>query len=266
MKKCGICGKEKKVDEFGLDKNSPGGRRYLCKTCRREKERLIYQRSKSKHAKTQKKYKDANREKIRAAGRDYYSSHKEDYARRGKSDVGKAAAKKYREGHKEDAAEYHKIYQKEHADELREKSRIYQRKNYKRLAIKKREWASRNRQSLREKHKIRQRKHRKNNLSVRLLENARSRVYAALKGKVKSAKTMELIGCTIEYLKTYLESQFVKGMKWDNYGRYGWHIDHIIPCAVFDMSNHKEQKECFHFSNLQPLWAEDNLRKSNKVA
>jgi hypothetical protein len=73
-----------------------------------------------------------------------------------------------------------------------------------------------------------------------------------------------LLGCTLEFLKGYLEAQFVEGMTWDNYGE--WHIDHIIPCADFDLSNPVAQETCFHYSNLQPLWAEDNLKKGNKTA
>ena len=54
-------------------------------------------------------------------------------------------------------------------------------------------------------------------------------------------------------------------MSWENYGYYGWHIDHIIPCSKFDLSKLEEQKKCFHFTNLQPLWALDNIKKSNKL-
>jgi hypothetical protein len=60
-----------------------------------------------------------------------------------------------------------------------------------------------------------------------------------------------------------LEKQFTKGMNWKNYGK--WHIDHIKPCASFDLSLEHEQKLCFHFTNLQPLWAKDNIRKSDKI-
>lgn len=73
---------------------------------------------------------------------------------------------------------------------------------------------------------------------------------------------MELIGCSIEQLLEHLESQFQDGMTWDNYGE--WHIDHIKPCAMFDFTKEEDQRECFHYTNLQPLWAEDNLRKSDK--
>jgi len=106
-----------------------------------------------------------------------------------------------------------------------------------------------------------QRNRRKSDPLFKLTHNLRSRLYMALKGKLKSASTMQLVGCTIDFLKSHLEFQFAEGMTWDNYGQ--WHIDHIRPCASFDLSDDKQQQECFHYSNLQPLWATDNLSKSD---
>ena len=75
---------------------------------------------------------------------------------------------------------------------------------------------------------------------------------------------MELVGCSIPDLIKHLESKFQEGMNWSNYGFYGWHIDHIRPCSSFNLLNEEEQKQCFHYTNLQPLWAKDNLQKHNK--
>ena len=80
---------------------------------------------------------------------------------------------------------------------------------------------------------------------------------------------MFLIGCEVDYLMYHIQEQFTKGMTWDNHGRgwYGkkeWHIDHIKPCSLFDLTDPDQQRECFNFTNLQPLWAEDNRIKSNK--
>jgi hypothetical protein len=90
-----------------------------------------------------------------------------------------------------------------------------------------------------------------------------SRINISLKHNRKSLKTEILIGCSISKLKIYLESKFIEGMSWHN--RELWHIDHIIPCDSFDLSNPDQQKKCFHYTNLQPLWKEDNLKKSNKL-
>jgi hypothetical protein len=103
---------------------------------------------------------------------------------------------------------------------------------------------------------------RKKDINFKILDNLRSRIFDALKNSTKSARTLELIGCSIKFLKKYLKSRFVKGMSWKNYGL--WHIDHIKPCAKFNLSKPEEQKKCFHYINLQPLWAFDNMSKGVK--
>jgi len=101
-----------------------------------------------------------------------------------------------------------------------------------------------------------------NDIEFRIYQRCRTRLYNAVKRHTKSARTKELIGCTTKYLLNHLEKQFTIGMTWDNYG--DWHIDHIKPCVLFDFSKEEEQRECFNYMNLQPLWAEDNYRKSDK--
>lgn len=83
--------------------------------------------------------------------------------------------------------------------------------------------------------------------------------------RLKIDKTDILIGCSVSYLRSHLESQFQPGMSWDNYGKNGWEIDHIIPLASFDLSVTDQLKKACHYTNLQPLWAEDNKRKNNKI-
>jgi hypothetical protein len=111
------------------------------------------------------------------------------------------------------------------------------------------------------KHKVYQVNQRHNNINFRLVSNLRSRLNLAIKNNSKFSSISKVLGCSIEYLKKHLENQFKEGMNWQNYGLKGWHIDHIKPCASFDLSNPKEQAKCFHYSNLQPLWAEENIRK-----
>jgi len=72
---------------------------------------------------------------------------------------------------------------------------------------------------------------------------------------------LNFIGCSINEAKRHIEKQFTEGMSWDNYGE--WHVDHIRPCSSFNFSNKVEAEACFHYTNLQPLWAEDNIRKAD---
>jgi hypothetical protein len=90
------------------------------------------------------------------------------------------------------------------------------------------------------------------------------RIPYAIKGGYKAAKTLELLGCSVADLKARLESMFQPGMTWENYGARGWHVDHIRPCASFDLTDPAQRRECFNWRNLQPLWAEDNIRKLDK--
>lgn len=92
----------------------------------------------------------------------------------------------------------------------------------------------------------------------------RQRLNSALKGNTKTGSAVSDLGCTIEELRLHLESKFENGMTWDNHGRHGWHIDHIKPLSSFDLSDPEQLKLAVHYTNLQPLWAVDNLRKSNK--
>lgn len=119
-------------------------------------------------------------------------------------------------------------------------------------------WREKNRERLNSK----ERQRRKIDINYRLLKNLRCRLWLLVKQN-RCSDTMSLVGCSIDYLKFYLEQQFTNGMTWANYGE--WHIDHIKPCAAFDLTKEKEQRKCFHYTNLQPLWAADNLQKSDKV-
>ena len=96
----------------------------------------------------------------------------------------------------------------------------------------------------------------------KLLCSIRSRAANAMRGKGRSKSTPALLGCTAHELRAHIEKQFLPGMTWEN--RSKWHVDHIRPCASFNLFDPAQQAACFHFSNLQPLWAKDNLRKSDK--
>lgn len=90
------------------------------------------------------------------------------------------------------------------------------------------------------------------------------RLNAVLHGHVRKSRMLDYLGCSIEELRDHLEGQFKDGMSWENQGRGGWHIDHIRPCKLFDLSVESQIHQCFHFKNLQPLWESDNCRKGVK--
>jgi len=109
------------------------------------------------------------------------------------------------------------------------------------------------------------RKRRETDPNYRLLCNLRVRTLKALKNNSKSDSTVGLLGCSIPYARKHLEAQFTDGMSWKNHGVHGWHIDHIIPCDNFCFSDPEQQRQCFHYTNLQPLWAFDNESKGNTL-
>jgi len=98
-------------------------------------------------------------------------------------------------------------------------------------------------------------------IRCRLANNLRSRIIHALQRNTKSKSTRELVGCNWDVLKMHLALQFKPDMTWGNYGRNGWEVDHIRPCVSFNLADPEQQKRCFHYTNLQPLWAKENHRK-----
>ncbi len=134
----------------------------------------------------------------------------------------------------------------------------YRREHREEIAAHRRGYIAANREA----YNAQRRKKMRNNADYRIRANLRRRIHSALKGVAKSVRTLELLGCTIEQLKMHLESKFQSGMTWENYGYDGWHVDHVKPCAKFDLTDLKQQAECFHYTNLQPLWKKDNLEKS----
>lgn len=122
-----------------------------------------------------------------------------------------------------------------------------------------------NKPGIMEKAKVYVREKRATNLDYKILCVLRSRLCNVVAREYKSQKTKDLLGCNIAEFKNHISKKFTDGMSWDNYGRYGWHIDHIIPCAKFDLKNIEDQKQCFHYTNLQPMWAKDNHSKSDKI-
>ena len=149
----------------------------------------------------------------------------------------------------------------EMTDEEKAEANKYYRERWSRLPIEERKRIMQKNvknRNLQKRNKWKRDKYR-HDIEYRLTILLRSRLASAIKGTAKKSSAKQLIGCSIPQLLKHLESQFADGMTWGNHG--DWHIDHIKPCAAFDLTNEEEQRQCFHYSNLQPLWAKENITK-----
>ncbi len=232
---------------------------------------------------SQRRYRAKNPEKIRLWGRlnrarhiDYHRKNSLNWYHKNK-DRAKRSHKKWILGHKQRKTPI--LTQSEREERAKIKRLDYLRRNKERIAEVHKAYRIRNvdRIRLREKKRVRvispesrrkrndsRNRRYKNDIQFYIRVKLSRRIAMALRysGAYKSANTITLIGCSVPELKQHLEAGFVEGMTWQN--RRLWHIDHIRPCSSFDLSDPIRQKECFHFSNLQPLWSKDNLHKSNK--
>jgi hypothetical protein len=103
---------------------------------------------------------------------------------------------------------------------------------------------------------------------IKLANRMRARILKAIRTQqaAKSETTLQLLGCSVEQLMRHLESLWTEGMSWENHSYHGWHIDHIKPCAMFDLKDPEQQKACFNFKNLQPMWGKENQKKSDRLS
>lgn len=147
---------------------------------------------------------------------------------------------------KKKKAESKKIYREKNRDILNEKQKLYAKKP-----------------EIRAKHKYRM----ETDVQYMLTYCGRQRRRKALRAQsVKGqSRYKESLGCTVEFFKKYIESLWLPEMSWENHGlgRGKWHLDEIKPCAAFDLSDPEQYKACFHYTNCQPLWESDNIRKSS---
>jgi hypothetical protein len=154
--------------------------------------------------------------------------------------------KKYREKNKEILKMKRREYYQKHKEEFKSYAKNYN-KNHK------------------EERNIYYNNRIKTDINFKLSCGLRCRLNKALRGNQKSGSAVQDLGCSIPEFKLYLKSKWKDGMNWDNYGFYGWHIDHIIPLDFYDLQNREEFLKACHYTNLQPLWAEENITKGNKI-
>jgi len=175
--------------------------------------------------------------------------------RRNHPDRVAAGKRQYRAAHGAEIAERDRRYREQHAEDISVKKSAYKKRHREHIAA----HDSAYRRAHRAEINAHKRRRIQTDVLYRLACNLRKRVSNALDGRTKSAPTLALLGCSVDKCRAHLERQFVDGMSWAN--RTAWHVDHIRPVASYDLSDPLQQRACFHYSNLQPLWARDNLVK-----
>jgi flagellar biosynthesis GTPase FlhF len=247
-KVCSKCKEEKEVCEFSKSSNRKDGYQSQCKNCKKE-------------------WKLNNREHVLEYNKNYNQKNKEKlngYKKKWKQSNSKQISnfqKNYKEKNKEKLSKYQKKWKESNSEKVKESQKKWKENNSEKLKKYQKEWYLQNKNILNEKIKLKK----LTNPIFLISCSVRKRMsdYIRKNNILKKNKTFEIVGCTPQQLKEYIQSQFRDNMSWENYGYYGWHIDHIIPLS--SANTEEELYKLCHFTNLQPLWAEDNLKKSNKL-
>ncbi len=170
-------------------------------------------------------------------------------------------SKEYREKNALRIAEWKILYRKNNAGKIAKQLAEYRDKNKEAIDILSKKQRSTAEFKERRNTYLKEKYH--SDIQHRLRVTLRNRLNDAIGNGYKSGSAVNDLGCTIPEVKFYLEGMFKAGMSWDNFGE--WHIDHIFPLSLFDLSERDELKRACHYSNLQPLWAVENLKKNNKI-
>jgi hypothetical protein len=237
---CAGCSTTKPLELFSKNQ------RY-CKVCKKVK------RAANKHV--QQAYNEKNREKLREYNKKRWVENKETLRLKNKLWI---------QAHKEERKSYYEQYKLDNADRQKE----YRKQQYRANPEKYKQIYNEYRILNKEKVNKRQREYnqeRRKDPSYRAMKNLRNRMQRAivLQHGRKHTSLTTIVGCSILAARNHIASLFQPGMTWDNYGE--WEIDHIKPCDSFDLTLLEQQKLCFHWTNLQPLWWQDNVRKGNKL-
>lgn len=233
------------------------------------KERKEYaKKNKRKILKYQKHYREKNKDKIKEYDSKYRNKNKEklnkyhrEWCNNNLERV-KQYEKKLTKSRKKDRKKKKNI---RYNTRYKEQYKLYYVKNGEKIRERKRLWRIRNKERENKNQKVYHKKRMKSDVGYRIKYYLHKRFREAINKNQKKGIVINLLGCSIIEFKEYLQSMFTYGMNWNNYGVNGWHIDHIIPCAVFDLSKKEAQEFCFHCSNLQPMWGDENMKKNSKV-
>jgi hypothetical protein len=175
--------------------------------------------------------------------------------------------KKYLELNTEKLIKYHKEYHLKNKDKIIERAKEHYFKNRKKKLLYVKAYNLKNKDKKKDYHKKYNKNRRNVDPQFKIMQNLRSNLWKLITRKrniIKNKQTRELIGCSVEELKIHIESQFLTGMNWENYSYETWHIDHIIPLSLAQTMDDIIRLKLMHYTNLQPMWAKDNIRKSNK--
>jgi hypothetical protein len=216
------------------------------------------ERKREKH----RRWRAANREHVRQYSREYRKAQRERLnalKRAAYNDSGKATKTAYYARNRVRILEQKREYY------LRKKETInkYREHNKSKISAQNSRWHRENRERVRERKRECNRR-RYQHPQRRIESSIRRRIGKLLRGALKPDHSEALLGCSFEEFMNYITARFKPGMSMDNYGRK-WHIDHIMPCSAFDMSDEYQARRCFHFTNLRPMWARENLRKGSKI-
>lgn len=265
VKICCTCKLEKNVSDFSLCKTYKDGLKKQCKSCvkaytdktkeQRKNRTSIYRALNAEKIKQEKHlYGIKNRDKLKEISKKYYHDHKDILLEKNRQWAKKIESKKLI-----------KDYLIKNHDLRLSKRRVYIEKNKEHITTKQKEYYYNNREEKLKKiiayAKMRKEKY----PLIKVKEVLRLRILAAFKSNAikKKTSTVLLLGCSVEEAKKHVENQFKEGMSWSNHGINTWHIDHIIP--ISSAKTEEGLKKLFHYKNLQPLWAIDNLKKGKSI-
>ncbi len=155
-------------------------------------------------------------------------------------------------------------YRESNVDKYKKQQKKYRESNFEKEKLRVKNWCLKNKKRRSEYSTQYEKIRKETDPKFKILRNSRTRLYNFLfkNHLTKPKKTIQLLGCEMDVLKNHLESLFTENMSWNNYGKTGWHIDHIIPLS--SANSEEEIIKLCHYTNLQPLWSEDNLKKSNR--
>jgi hypothetical protein len=270
---CTGCKIKKMLECFGKSLTTKDGLQYKCKDCNKQ---YRLDNKKERNRKANEKYRQLHPIKIDIVKDGYKKCFKckkdklmiLDYfgkrpsVKSGFNSWCKECEKQYRFENKEKINKNMKEYRVNNKESISITAKKYRENNKKQTNKYMKIYREKNREKINKTHREYISMRTKNDIGFKILKRCRSRLHKAIKGNVKSESTLKLIGCSVEYLIQHLESRFKNNMTWDNYG--SWEIDHIKPCALFNFEDEEEQKKCFNYKNLQPLWKEENLEKRAK--